>query len=124
MGAIGIVGIAVGLIILGRGVLFIRSKNRTIESMFVWLLVGMGIIILAADPKIIGQYINIFGFQENSVLILIFGVLFLVLIVFWLYNMIFELKEKVKILHDNLALIESNFLEAKKTKDSDADIPK
>lgn len=107
MGLIGVVGIVIGIIIFVRGILFVRSNRRTVEAMFVWLVVGVCIVVFSADPNAVAPYIDIFGFQENSVLILIFGVLFLVLIVFFLYNMIYELREKVKILHDNLAILMS-----------------
>ncbi len=113
MTAIGIVGIAVGAIIFVRGILFIRSAKQNIESMIVWLLVGLCIIVISADPTIITPYITIFGFQYESSLIAILGVLFLTLVVFWLYNMVLDLRDKVKILHDNLAIILSNSPEAR-----------
>lgn len=108
---VGIVGIAVGVIIFVRGILFIRSAKQALESMIVWLLVGLCIIILSADPNIVAPYITIFGFQYQSVLIALLGVLFLTLVVFWLYNIVIDLREKVKMLHDNLAVISSNLAE-------------
>lgn len=108
MTPIGVVGIAIGVIIFVRGMFFLRTRRRTVETMFVWLIVGISITILSADPRIVSPYVSLFGFQESSVLILIIGVLFLTLLVFWMYNMIFDLKEKVKILHDNLSIILSD----------------
>jgi hypothetical protein len=97
-------GLVVGFVVIVRGVLFLRSSKRTPEELVVWLTVGVALVFFSLFPGSIGEYANLFGVQEPVSLFLAIGVLFLLLVSFWLYGMVMDLKRKIGILHDYVSL--------------------
>lgn len=117
MNYLAALGIIVGAVVIFRGVLFLRSSKRTPEELIVWLTVGVALIFFSLFPRSIGEYAYVFGVQEPVSLFLAIGVLFLLLVSFWLYGMVMDLKRKVGMLHDYVSLnsfqIESNKMKQK-----------
>lgn len=104
MSYLAILGLIVGFVVIVRGILFLRSAKRTPEELIVWLAVGVALIFFSLFPSSIGTYATIFGVQEPVSLFLVIGVLFLLLVSFWLYGMVMDLKRKVSMLHDAVSV--------------------
>ena len=113
MSPIGLLGIVAGIVIFVRGALFLRSTHRTPEELLAFLFVGGAITFISIFPSSVTPYVIIFGFQSNSVFVLIIAVLILTLLVFWLYGMVIDLKDKLSKLHDQTSIIMERFSEEK-----------
>lgn len=81
-----------------------RSKFST-ELAIIWIIWGLGLIVISIFPQIIYQLTSLLGFIAPINMLYLFMIFFLYCLVFYLYLKISVLEDKLKNLIHETALI-------------------
>jgi hypothetical protein len=97
-----VVGLLVVVIVFSS----VKKKKFSEKESFFWMLLSIGMLILAIFPSIIPYITNLVHIEYPPSLLFLIAILFIILIIFRLTEYISTMREQLKDLSQNFALME------------------
>ena len=106
-------------LIIYFAIVLIFLKNKTLELRYtlLWLAAGVGLAILGVWPQLLSQCVALIGIQSNMNGLFVMALAFVIMIMMSLTSIVSKQANKIKILVQELAIMDKKIRELEKDKE-------